>query len=120
MSTFPSSDSSRAPQNYMVWSIISLVLTFATCCLCYTIPALGTAIVALVFSIKVNGALNAGDAQGAQKASKNAKLWNLITLGLFALGVVIWLIAFFAMGGMEGQQEQMEMLQKILDQQKTN
>lgn len=120
MSTFPPSDSTRAPQNYMVWSIISLVLTFATCCLCYTIPALGTAIVALVFSIKVNSALNAGDAQGAQGASKNAKLWNLITLGLFGLGVIVWLVAFFAMGGLDGQQEQMEMLQKILDQQKTN
>lgn len=119
MSSFPPSDITRAPQNYMVWSIISLVVTFATCCLCYTIPALGTAIVALVFSVKVNSALNAGDAQGAQGASKNAKLWNLITLGLFLLGAIIWLVMFFAMGGMEGQQEQMELLQKILEQQKT-
>lgn len=115
MNTYPSGGG-QPVSNYMVWSIISLVITVITCCLCYTIPALGTAIVATVFSSKVNGALNAGDFGAAQQASRNAKLWNLITLGLFVAGLAVWIIMFFVSGGMAAQQEAIEELRKVLEQ----
>lgn len=101
--------------NYLVWSIISLVITLFTCCLCYTIPSLATAIVALVFSTKVNGAVKAEDFQAAQAASRNAKLWNQITLGLFLAGIALWCVMFFANGGMAAQHEAMEQLRRALE-----
>lgn len=105
----------RPVNNYLVWSIISLIITLFTCCLCYTIPALGTSIVALVFSTKVNGALKAGDFAAAEAASRNAKLWNLITLGLFVAGIALWCVMFFVGGGMAGQEEAMERLREALE-----
>ena len=105
------------PPNYMVWSILSVVMTVITCCFCYTIPSLITAIVALVFSSKVTSSANAGNMAGAQQASKNAKLVNLITIGLFVAGVALWIVMFFASGGIEAQQEQMEMFRKLMEQQ---
>lgn len=102
--------------NYLAWSIISLVITVITCCLCYTIPAMATAIVAIVFSTKVNSALNAGDLQAAQQASKNAKLWNQVTAGLFLAGLALWIVMFFVQGGLAGQQEAMEQLRRALEQ----
>ncbi|GAA4795494.1 CD225/dispanin family protein [Lysobacter hankyongensis] len=102
--------------NYLVWSIISLVITVITCCMCYTLPALATAIVATVFSTKVNGALNAGNLEGAQQASKNAKLWNQITAGLFLAGLALWIAMFFVQGGLAGQQEAMEQIRRALEQ----
>lgn len=102
--------------NYLVWSIVSLVITVITCCLCYTIPAMATAIVAIVFSTKVNSALNAGDLQAAQQASKNAKLWNQVTAGLFLAGLALWIVMFFVQGGLAGQQEAMEQLRRALEQ----
>lgn len=101
--------------NYLAWSIISLVITLFTCCLCYTIPALGTAIVALVFSTKANSALKAGDFAAAQAASRNAKLWNQITLGLFLAGIALWCVMFFVSGGMAGQHEAMERFREALE-----
>jgi hypothetical protein len=104
------------PPNYLVWSIVSLVITVITCCFCYTIPSMVTAIVALVFSTKVNSSAMAGDFVGAQQASKNAKLWNWVTLGLFLAGIALMIVMFFVGGGMEAQKEQMETLRKILEQ----
>ena len=106
MSTYPSPDSHlnhpSAPPSYMAWSIISLVLSTITCCLaCYVLPAIGTAIAALVFSSKVNSATQAGDAAAAAHASKQARLFNLITAGLYAVGLVVGIVMFFAMGGIE-------------------
>lgn len=106
---------SQPVNNYLAWSIISLVITLFTCCLCWTIPSLGTAITSLVFSTKVNGAIKAGDFRAAEAASRNAKLWNMITLGLFLAGIIIWCVMFFAGGGMAGQEEAMERLREALE-----
>jgi hypothetical protein len=51
------------------------------CCLPAGIPA-------IVYAAQVNGKLQAGDYAGAQMASKNAKMWCLISLGL-GLGVMV-------------------------------
>jgi hypothetical protein len=55
--------------NYLVFSILTTVF----CCLPTGIPA-------IVYSAQVNGKLQAGDIAGAQQASKNAKMWCLISL----------------------------------------
>jgi len=65
--------------NYLVFAILTTVL----CCLPAGIPA-------IVYAAQVNGKLQAGDLAGAQQASKNAKLWCLVSLGLGLAVVVIW------------------------------
>src|SRR5689334_7204733 len=64
-------------QNYLVFAILTTVF----CCLPSGIPA-------IVYAAQVNGKLQAGDYAGAQAASKNAKMWCLISLGL-GLGVFV-------------------------------
>jgi len=67
-----------AVQNYLVFAILVTVL----CCLPAGIPA-------IVYAAQVNGKLQAGDMAGAQLASKNAKMWCLISAGLgLGIGVI--------------------------------
>lgn len=73
-------------QNYLVFAILTTVF----CCLPAGIPA-------IVYAAQVNGKLQAGDYAGAQQASKNAKLWCLVALGLGLGSVVIW--GFLVMAG---------------------
>lgn len=65
--------------NYLVFAILATVL----CCLPAGIPA-------IIYAAQVNGKLQSGDIAGAQAASKNAKLWCWISLGLgLAVGLVM-------------------------------
>lgn len=57
--------------NYLVFAILATVF----CCLPTGIPA-------IVYAAQVNGKLQAGDLAGAQLASKNAKMWCFVSLGL--------------------------------------
>jgi Interferon-induced transmembrane protein len=66
-------------QNYLVWAILATVL----CCLPAGIPA-------IVYAAQVNGKLQIGDLAGAQLASKNAKMWCLISVGAFFAGFLLW------------------------------
>ena len=72
--------------NYLVFAILATVF----CCLPTGIPA-------IVYAAQVNRKLQAGDLAGAQLASKNAKMWCLISLGL-GLAVMV-LYAILIMGG---------------------
>lgn len=82
---------SRVP-NYLVQSILATIF----CCL-----PLG--IVAIVFAAQVNGKIEAGDMQGAQSASKNAKMFCWIAFGL-GLAVSIIYLAFIVIGVVIGNQ----------------
>lgn len=62
--------------NYLIPAIISLF-----CCW-------PLAIVAIIFAAQVNGKVAAGDIQGAMDASKKAKLFSYISIGL-GLGIAI-------------------------------
>jgi hypothetical protein len=71
--------------NYLVFAILATVL----CCL-------PTGIAAIVYAAQVNGKLQAGDYAGAQAASKNAKMWCWISLGLGLAVTLIWVLLFMA------------------------
>ncbi len=74
------------PPNNLVWAILSTLF----CCL-----PLG--IVSIVYAAQVNSKWSAGDYQGAQEASNNAKKWaiwsaiaGVIVLILYVIGVVLF------------------------------
>ena len=74
--------------NYLVMSII------ATIC-CFPLGVIG-----LIFAAQVNGKVTAGDVAGAMDASKKAKLFSYIGLGL---GILLWggyLLFAFVIGGL--------------------
>ena len=78
----PASGASGSVPNYLVIAIISLF-----CCL-----PLG--VVAVIFAAQVNGKVAAGDLQGAADASKKAKMFAYISIGL---GVALWACYFLLM-----------------------
>jgi hypothetical protein len=67
--------------NYLVFAILATVL----CCLPAGIPA-------IVYAAQVNGKLQAGDIAGAQAASRNAKMWCWISLGLGLLFTLVMVV----------------------------
>ena len=102
----PVEDARRPVPTYMAWSIVVTIVSLCVCCVIGTIPG----IVAIVFSSKVNGALDRGDYAGAQQASNNAKLWAWIATGLCIVGLLIN-IWFVATGGMGQYQEMLQQMQ---------
>ena len=83
----PSSGSPAASvPNYLVQSIISLF-----CCL-----PLG--IVGVIFAAQVNSKVAAGDTAGALDASKKAKLFSFIAIGLGLLAIICYVLFFVIMG----------------------
>lgn len=57
--------------NYLVFAILVTVF----CCL-------PTGIAAIIYAAQVNTRLQAGDVAGAQQASKSARMWVLISVGV--------------------------------------
>ena len=73
------------PPSYLPWAIVSTIL----CCL----PA---GVVAIVFAAQVSGKWRSGNAEGAWRASKNAKLWTIISaVAGVAVAVVLLLVGLF-------------------------
>src|SRR5258707_5265022 len=66
--------------NYMVPAIISIF-----CCW-------PLAIAAIIFASQVNSKLAAGDVAGAEDASKKAKMFSFIAIGLAVLLILIYVI----------------------------
>jgi hypothetical protein len=83
----PAAGPTEKVPNYLVLSIIS-----AFCCL-----PLG--IVGIVFAAQVNGKLAAGDLPGALAASKKAKMFSFIAIGLAILLWGCYLIFWLVIGG---------------------
>ncbi|HKI88150.1 MAG TPA: CD225/dispanin family protein [Draconibacterium sp.] len=75
------------PPNYLVWAILTTIL----CCLPF-------GIVSIVFASQVNAKYAAGDYDGANKSSKNAKTWAWVSFAVGAAGIIIYAIAIFALG----------------------
>ncbi len=72
----------QRPDNYLVWSILSLVL----CCWPF-------GIVAVVFSSQVNSKWERGDYEGARQAANKAKTWTIVSA---ISGLVVGMIYFIA------------------------
>ena len=75
----PGGGSATVP-NYLVPAIISIF-----CCWPLAIPA-------IIFATQVNGKVAAGDIAGAQEASKKAKMFSFIAIGLGLVGILIYVI----------------------------
>jgi len=75
----PAGGSATVP-NYLVPAIISIF-----CCWPLAIPA-------IIFATQVNGKVAAGDIAGAQDASKKAKMFSFIAIGLGLLAIVCYVI----------------------------
>jgi hypothetical protein len=78
--TPPPAGGSATVPNYLVPAIISIF-----CCWPLAIPA-------IIFATQVNGKVAAGDIAGAQDASKKAKMFSFIAIGLGLLAGVIYII----------------------------
>jgi hypothetical protein len=76
----PASGTPSTVPNYLVLAIISLF-----CCL-----PLG--VVAIIFAAQVNGKVAAGDTAGALDASKKAKMFSYISIGLGLAGIVCYVL----------------------------
>src|SRR3982751_4701399 len=82
----PAAGTPTSVPNYLVLAIISLF-----CCL-----PLG--IVAVIFAAQVNGKVAAGDTAGALDASKKAKMFSYISIGLGLAGIICYVLFFPIMG----------------------
>ena len=82
----PASGTAASVPNYLVQAIISLF-----CCL-----PLG--IVAVIFAAQVNGKVAAGDTAGALDASKKAKMFSYIAIGLGLAGIICYVLFVVIMG----------------------
>jgi hypothetical protein len=74
-------------QNYLIPAILSTIF----CCL-----PLG--VVSIIFATQVNSKVASGDIAGAMEASKKAKMFMFIAVGLgvasWICAIVIWILAF--------------------------
>jgi cytochrome c biogenesis protein CcdA len=96
------------PDNNLAISIVGTVLGLCSpCCI-----GLILGIIAIVFSTQVDSKYNAGDYNGASNSAKNAKTLALISIALFAIGIIINII-WILVGGMDSVLNQYK---DILDQ----
>jgi Interferon-induced transmembrane protein len=81
-------------QNHLVFAIIATVVgTIFTVLGCCCLPlALIPGIVAIVKANKVNAYLAANNVEAADQASREAKTWCWVTVGVGALGFVLFVI----------------------------
>lgn len=71
------------PNSYLALAIISTIL----CCL----PA---GIVSIVYSTKVNSLYEDGNYAEAEKASKNAKTWGIVSIAVALVGWLVYILIF--------------------------
>ena len=75
----PAGGTAPVPNNLVI-AILSIL-----CCWPLAIPA-------IIFATQVNGKVAAGDVAGAQDASKKAKMFSFIAIGLGVAGILIYVI----------------------------
>lgn len=86
------------PNSHMPMAIISTVLSVISCNI---IPATIFGIVSIVYASKVKSKFDLGDYDGAQRASKNAKIWWIVTIATI---VVLWAVSIIFFSSMFGEQ----------------
>jgi len=71
------------PSSYLALAIVSTIL----CCL-------PTGIVSIVYATKVNSAYADGNYEEANRASKNAKTWGIVSIAIAFFGWIIYVLFF--------------------------
>tara|TARA_R110002073_G_scaffold17446_1_gene65613 strand:- start:5426 stop:5704 length:279 start_codon:yes stop_codon:yes gene_type:complete len=71
------------PNSYLALAIISTIL----CCL-------PIGIVSIIYATKVNSSYEDGNYDEAINASKNAKTWGLVSIGIAVIGWLIYMLIF--------------------------
>jgi len=71
------------PSSYLALAIISTIL----CCL-------PTGIVSIIYATKVNSAYEDGKYDEANRASKNAKTWGIVSIVAALFGWIIYILIF--------------------------
>ena len=89
--TPPVYQSSYEPEKPINW-VPYLVLSIITTLCCY----LPFGIVGIVYSTKINSAVNARDWEGAQKAAKTAKIWIIASAIVGFIVEVIYVVMIYA------------------------
>ena len=74
------------PNNYLALAIITTLF----CCQV-------TGIISIIYASQVNSRFIAGDYLGAEKASKNAQIWCIVSLIIGVLGLII-LFSIYGLG----------------------
>lgn len=93
------------PNSHMPMAIISTVLSVISCTV---IPSTIFGVVSIVYASKVNSRYNLQDYEGAVKASKNAKIWWIVTLISIVIIWIVWILFFEAILGEEFMDEFMK------------
>lgn len=75
------------PVNWVPYLVLSIISTLCCC------PPFG--IVAIVFSAKINNAMNEGNAEEAKKSAKRAKIWIIVA---FVTGIISYILYFALVG----------------------
>ncbi|TJY34061.1 CD225/dispanin family protein [Pontimicrobium aquaticum] len=71
------------PNSYLALAIISTIL----CCL-------PIGIVSIIYATKVNSLYEDGNYDEANNASKNAKIWGLVSVAIAVIGWLIYMLIF--------------------------
>jgi hypothetical protein len=86
-------DSAPGGSNAKVPSyLVQAILVTLFCCLPF-------GIVSIVYAAQVNDKLASGDYEGAQRSSKNAKMWAWIGFGIGLVTIVLYMV-LSVLGGM--------------------
>ena len=71
------------------WMAESVIITLLNLCCCCNPISLITGIVAIVMASQVKGNYKRGDMAGAERSSKNARTWFLISIGMMFVYVLV-------------------------------
>jgi ABC-type multidrug transport system permease subunit len=78
-------DKPKPPANYLALAIISTIF----CCQVF-------GIISIIYAAQVNTKYLSGDYAGAESASKNAKTWGIVSIGIGVVIIAVILLIYGA------------------------
>lgn len=94
------------PNSHMPMAIISTVLSVISCTL---IPSTIFGIISIVYASRVNSKYDMQDYEGSMRASKNAKIWWIVTIVSI---VVIWVVSILFLDAFLGDEFMEELMRE--------
>ncbi len=92
---------------------LTIVGTLLGCCSQFFIGFI-VGLVGIYFSSQVATRFNNGDYEGAEKASKNARILGLVAIGIFVVSIIIVIITFTS--NPEAYQEMLEEFRRRMEE----